>query len=368
MLQRRVLSTLTKPAAGLIKVELQGTALSPAITADQLETLVLSSPSKSFTPANCSETIYLLGAKRSGNKFALDRALALSKDMEFSPAHLSQVFVGLATNRSVTKLPEFLVHHPTLTLGLSLFSVLDLKSVVHSLARLDQREQHVLDAIAKEISSRPLLLEAFSGKDLSAVLYSYAKLKMRDSQSANEMVSKMYDELRLRKEWTKFRATDYADLLVAFAYFGKTDGVLLSKWETELIRAKPTKWCGSDFTKIIASMPQLPFANPSNFLNSYLFDAMLGRGHFSFNGHDVQKMTQALSLLQVPPPQVFLDRLCILLQDNPSEFRIPHLSYIATALRQLDGACDSAQAIQMLEAQHTTRSAANKLLHHKALQ
>lgn len=355
-----------RAATGL--VELQGTALSAAITTDQLETLVLSSPSKSFTPTNCSETIYLLGAKRSGNKFALDRVLALSKDMEFSPAHLSQVFVGLASNRSVSKLPEFLVHHPTLSLGLSLFSVLDLTSVAYSLARLDQKEQQVLDSIAREIASRPSLLETFSGNDLSTVLYSYAKLKMRGSPPVDEMVSKVYDELRLRKEWTKFRSVDYADLLVAFAYFGGADGALLSKWEAELTRAKPTRWRGSDFTKIIASMPQLPFANPQGFLNAYLFDAMLGRGHFRFNGFDVQKMTEALAELQVPPPQVFLDRLCNLLRDSPSEFRIPHLAQIAASLRQLDGACDSAQAVQMLEAQHATRSAANQLLHHKAIQ
>jgi hypothetical protein len=116
-----------------------------------LDTLVLASPEKAFTPEIIASCLFNMGTIKgapSSNAQALDRLISLSKEAAFHPEHLRQIFVGFAGKIPVEKVPEEVLAHPILR-DIRGFSPNVLSSIAHTLGRLKQPIPWLLDAIAK---------------------------------------------------------------------------------------------------------------------------------------------------------------------------------------------------------------------------
>jgi hypothetical protein len=156
--------------------DLEGTKLSKMLSSEALDTVVLASPTRAFTSENIAASIMLMGTKKEApqSKQALERLISLSKNKDFRPKHMSQIFAGFSGNRLMDKIPQAVLSHPTLR-DLRDFGPRDVSCIARALGRLEQPVPWLLDAIAEEVCERPLT--EFTMEEFSMLVYSYGKLQ-----------------------------------------------------------------------------------------------------------------------------------------------------------------------------------------------
>ncbi|KAH9253193.1 hypothetical protein BASA81_008875 [Batrachochytrium salamandrivorans] len=181
----------------------------------EIDQLVLQTPSEHFGSISCSMALSKLGQYKSPNPHSLQKLLAVAETQRFNPKTLSATLQALANGRLVSRFPDFLLEKLQAT-NVKDFTPRDFSTVLWSFARIGHRQDQVWQQFTLQIEATDEFLSKFNAIDLSNTMWALATLHRRNSGETEKVCEVILKELESR-ELDKFQAQNLVNLVWALA-------------------------------------------------------------------------------------------------------------------------------------------------------